>query len=123
MALPKHIDIAKLQVAAGQACNLLKVLSNPDRLLLLCQMAHGEFAVAALCGLLPGVVLAAAGLLLWPVLAGAALGAFAAAAWLGAKCVARIGGYTGDCLGAVQQLAEVVIYLAVVAGLQQGAWQ
>jgi adenosylcobinamide-GDP ribazoletransferase len=62
-------------------------------------------------------------LLLWPVLAGAALCAFAAAIWLGAKCVARIGGYTGDCLGAVQQLAEVVIYLAVVAGLQQGAWQ
>lgn len=48
MALPKHIDIAKLQVAAGQACNLLKVLSNPDRLLLLCQMAHGEFAVGEL---------------------------------------------------------------------------
>jgi adenosylcobinamide-GDP ribazoletransferase len=87
------------------------------------EMSHGEFAVAALGGLLPGVALAAAGLLLWPVLAGAALGAFAAAAWLGAKCVARIGGYTGDCLGAVQQLAEVVIYLAVVAGLQQGAWQ
>jgi adenosylcobinamide-GDP ribazoletransferase len=26
-----------------------------------------------------------------------------------------IGGYTGDCLGATQQLAEVIIYLVVVA--------
>ncbi|HEY3699090.1 MAG TPA: adenosylcobinamide-GDP ribazoletransferase [Spongiibacteraceae bacterium] len=27
----------------------------------------------------------------------------------------RIGGYTGDCLGAAQQIAEVLIYLALVA--------
>jgi adenosylcobinamide-GDP ribazoletransferase len=27
----------------------------------------------------------------------------------------RIGGYTGDCLGAVQQLSEVVIYLGLLA--------
>lgn len=86
------------------------------------EMTSAEFAIACACGLLPGVVLAALGFLLWPVVAGAALAAFAAAAWLGAKCVARIGGYTGDCLGAVQQLAEVAIYLCVVAGLQQGAW-
>jgi DNA-binding transcriptional ArsR family regulator len=45
MALPKQIDLAKLQAAAGDACNLLKVLSNPDRLLLLCQMTQGEFSV------------------------------------------------------------------------------
>lgn len=48
MAPPKQIDIAKLQAAAGEACNLLKVLSNPDRLLLLCQMTQGEFAVGEL---------------------------------------------------------------------------
>jgi len=27
----------------------------------------------------------------------------------------RIGGYTGDCLGAVQQLSEVAIYLGLLA--------
>jgi len=27
----------------------------------------------------------------------------------------HIGGYTGDCLGAVQQIAEVVIYLSFIA--------
>lgn len=48
MALPKQIDVTKLQAAAGDACNLLKVLSNPARLLLLCQMTQGEFSVSAL---------------------------------------------------------------------------
>lgn len=48
MDSPKQIDIVKLQAAAGEACNLLKVLSNPDRLLLLCQMTQGEFAVGEL---------------------------------------------------------------------------
>ncbi|WP_111978401.1 adenosylcobinamide-GDP ribazoletransferase [Algibacillus agarilyticus] len=28
---------------------------------------------------------------------------------------ARIGGYTGDCLGAAQQIAEIVIYLVLIA--------
>jgi adenosylcobinamide-GDP ribazoletransferase len=28
---------------------------------------------------------------------------------------ARIGGYTGDCLGATQQVCEVAIYLSLVA--------
>lgn len=31
--------------------------------------------------------------------------------------LSRIGGYTGDCLGAAQQLAEVAIYLVLVATL------
>ena len=48
MTVPKQIDLAKLQAAAGQACNLLKALSNPDRLLLLCQMTQGEFSVGEL---------------------------------------------------------------------------
>jgi len=48
MSLPKQIDALKLQAAAGEACKLLKALSNPDRLLLLCQMTHGEFSVSQL---------------------------------------------------------------------------
>ena len=44
----KHIDLAKLQGAAGEACNLLKVLSNRDRLLLLCQLAQAEHSVGEL---------------------------------------------------------------------------
>ena len=40
----------------------------------------------------------------------------AAAAWLaGAYFRRRIGGFTGDCLGAAQQVCEVVFYLAALA--------
>lgn len=47
MTTPK-IDLVQLQAGAGAACNLLRVLSNPDRLLLLCQMTQGEYAVSEL---------------------------------------------------------------------------
>jgi DNA-binding transcriptional ArsR family regulator len=48
MSLPQKIDLVALQSAAGEASKLLKVLSNPDRLLLLCQMTQGEFSVSEL---------------------------------------------------------------------------
>ena len=37
-----------MQSAATRACSLLKVLANPDRLLLLCQLAQGEYCVSEL---------------------------------------------------------------------------
>ncbi|MEO7496557.1 MAG: metalloregulator ArsR/SmtB family transcription factor [Massilia sp.] len=48
MTPPKQIDVVKLQAAAAKASGLLKTLANRDRLLLLCQMTQGEFAVATL---------------------------------------------------------------------------
>jgi DNA-binding transcriptional ArsR family regulator len=48
MSVPQKIDLVQLHSAAGEACKLLKVLSNPDRLLLLCQMTQGEFSVSEL---------------------------------------------------------------------------
>lgn len=41
-------DLLKLEAAAGEAGKLHKALSNPDRLLLLCQMTQGEFSVREL---------------------------------------------------------------------------
>jgi adenosylcobinamide-GDP ribazoletransferase len=35
--------------------------------------------------------------------------------YLGYYFKKHIGGYTGDCLGATQQISEVVFYLAVIA--------
>jgi adenosylcobinamide-GDP ribazoletransferase len=35
--------------------------------------------------------------------------------WFSAKIKARIGGYTGDCLGAMQQLTEIAFYLGLLA--------
>ncbi|MCE3264938.1 MAG: transcriptional regulator, ArsR family [Pseudoduganella sp.] len=48
MNAPNTIDIARLQAAAGDASALLKALSNPDRLLLLCQLTQGEMNVSEL---------------------------------------------------------------------------
>ena len=38
----------RMQAAAREACGLLKVLSNPDRLLILCQLSQGEARVGEL---------------------------------------------------------------------------
>jgi DNA-binding transcriptional ArsR family regulator len=43
-----QIDLAAMRVAAEKARGLLKVLSNPDRLLLLCKLAQGEQCVSDL---------------------------------------------------------------------------
>jgi len=42
------IDLGTMQAAAAQACALLKVLANPDRLLLMCQLSQGELSVGEL---------------------------------------------------------------------------
>lgn len=72
------------------------------------KLANHELAIAALFGLLP------LALLPWqalpPVLLLVALVTWRAAAYF----VRRIGGYTGDCLGAVQQLTEVACYLGIL---------
>ncbi|ACC75282.1 transcriptional regulator, ArsR family (plasmid) [Paraburkholderia phymatum STM815] len=37
-----------MQAGAADACALLKVLANPDRLLLMCQLSQGEMSVGEL---------------------------------------------------------------------------
>ena len=49
-------------------------------------------------------------------LAGCALAALATL-WLAAKFKRWLGGYTGDCLGATQQVAEIAFYLGLLAHL------
>jgi adenosylcobinamide-GDP ribazoletransferase len=36
-------------------------------------------------------------------------------AWLARKFQQHLGGYTGDCLGAVQQVSEATLYLTMLA--------
>lgn len=68
----------------------------------------GELAFAAVAALLPLLLLPAlCALAVMPVLLATLL--------LGRYFHRRIGGYTGDCLGASQQIAETVFYLSVSA--------
>lgn len=85
------------------------------------RMSSGEFSIATATVLLPAAALVVHGALGAAACAGAVLAASLAALWLARKFERRLGGYTGDCLGAVQQLSEVAIYLAVLATLGQGA--
>jgi adenosylcobinamide-GDP ribazoletransferase len=80
-----------------------------------------EFLFAAITAALPALLLGTYGWLSWPALAGGVLAAAAVSYRLAAMFVRRIGGYTGDCLGAVQQVTEVVFYLAILASLHHGA--
>ncbi len=41
-------QLQQMQAAAGRAAALLKALSHPDRLILLCQLSQGEFCVSEL---------------------------------------------------------------------------
>jgi len=86
------------------------------------QMTTSEFAIAALTALLPAPILLACGWVAPNAVLAALLAAVLAAVWLGRKLHKRLGGYTGDCLGAVQQVAEALIYVGVLATLGHGAW-
>lgn len=46
--LPPPLDLAVLRQSADAACRLMKAMSNPDRLLLLCQLSQGEKRVGEL---------------------------------------------------------------------------
>ena len=43
-----RLDIAAMQAAAAKSASLLKVLGNPDRLILLCFLTQGEYCVSEL---------------------------------------------------------------------------
>ena len=42
------LDLQDMQAAAERACELMKVLANPDRLLILCQLSQQEMCVGEL---------------------------------------------------------------------------
>lgn len=69
----------------------------------------GELGIATLAGVLPLLLLPAAAAL-------AALGLAVVVVVMALRTFARrLGGYTGDTLGAVQQLSEIAIYLGILA--------
>jgi adenosylcobinamide-GDP ribazoletransferase len=72
------------------------------------RLGRGELAFATATALLPLCWLPP-----WPAIAGLVL-ALGATLWLARLFKRRIGGYTGDCLGATQQLAEVAFYCGLL---------
>jgi len=48
MSIPAHVPARAMRQAAGNATAALRVLANPERLLLLCHLAHGEHCVSEL---------------------------------------------------------------------------
>ena len=71
-------------------------------------MRTGELMGSFVCGLLPML------LLLRPVFWLSGLGPFVVFACLGAWMKRRIGGYTGDCCGAMFLLAELSFYFMLL---------
>jgi len=51
-AIDININLKKMQASADDACRLMKVLSNRDRMMLLCQIGQGEKCVGELEGCL-----------------------------------------------------------------------
>ena len=49
------LALDEMRAAAGEACSLMKLLANPDRLLILCELSQGERRVGELEALL-GIV-------------------------------------------------------------------
>ncbi|WP_209533136.1 adenosylcobinamide-GDP ribazoletransferase [Herbaspirillum huttiense] len=81
------------------------------------QMGQGEFLLATFFAVLPVIGVIALGMMSWQRIAAGVLLAAVATLWLAARFRRRLGGYTGDCLGAVQQLSETAFYLGALASL------
>ena len=84
------------------------------------RISAGGLAVALGWVVLLGIALGLAipalhGPSLWPALALASLFAAGSTAWCARWFLRRLGGYTGDTLGATQQLAELMVLMAFLA--------
>ncbi len=42
------LDLSKMQISALEAAEMLKVMAHPDRLMVICQLTHGEVGVGVL---------------------------------------------------------------------------
>lgn len=80
------------------------------------QLGRASFAIALLTGIAALGLLYVAGANLSAITSAAAC-ALLMRAWLAWRLQRRLGGYTGDCLGAVQQLSELAFYFGLLAAL------
>jgi adenosylcobinamide-GDP ribazoletransferase len=78
-------------------------------------MTTGEFLIAGIAPVVMIILVVLGGWLSWQAALAASCAVALAELSMARRFVRRIGGYTGDCLGATQQVAEVAFYLAVLA--------
>ncbi|MFC3109740.1 adenosylcobinamide-GDP ribazoletransferase [Undibacterium arcticum] len=80
-------------------------------------MTGVEFSIALFSAVVVMAALMLCGAIDWRMLASGSALAVLAALWLARVFVRCIGGYTGDCLGAVQQFSELAFYLGALAAI------
>ncbi|MDY7579553.1 adenosylcobinamide-GDP ribazoletransferase [Herbaspirillum sp. RTI4] len=81
------------------------------------KMPPAAWMVAIVGGVLPLLLAGVGGGLSWPRIALMCIAVAGVTLWLMRLFRRRLGGYTGDCLGAVQQLTEVACYLCLLLNL------
>ncbi|WP_066456838.1 adenosylcobinamide-GDP ribazoletransferase [Castellaniella caeni] len=81
------------------------------------RMRGYELVIASVCGLLPAVALGAARIVPSAGVAMALLLGLAGTIWMARLLARRLDGYTGDGLGAAQQLGELGCYLGLLSVL------
>ena len=79
------------------------------------ELSSADYGIALGTTLTVAGLLGASGALPWGAIGIGMLCACGIACWLTRKFVRRIGGYTGDCLGAIQQVSEVAVYIGLLA--------
>lgn len=79
------------------------------------RLSTAEFGVGLATAAVPLAAVLMLDLLTWQAVCAGIAAGVAGVLWLARKLVMRLGGYTGDCLGAGQQLSEVLFYLALLA--------
>ena len=99
-ALIRFLDYAK---AEGKAKPLAQ------------HMSTAEFMIAVFTVAVPLGVMVWCEAMPWKALVAGLIATMLAAVWMARLFHRRIGGYTGDCLGAVQQVTEAVFYLVMLA--------
>lgn len=85
------------------------------------KMETKEFVIAAATTAVVVLIVALVGGLSWSALLLGGVLATLATVWLARLFVRTLGGFTGDCLGAAQQLSEVCFYLGVLIVLPGNA--
>jgi adenosylcobinamide-GDP ribazoletransferase len=124
-SLPSHAVIAALLIAHPlsrlASCLLiwrLEYARAEGKMKALAQhMSNGEFLIATFIACLLPLLLGYAGWISWQSIVVSTIAVISITLWLARLFARRIGGYTGDCLGTVQQVAEVTFYLGILAAI------